>query len=287
MKILGLVASGRKLGNSEILVKEALMVAEDEGAQVEILRLTNYEVRPCMGCARCIFLDQHCHLDDGLNGILDKIYEADGIVLGVPAYILEGPAILKQIIDRLFCVNYKSPVRGRPAAVLMPYGGRGWTPYVMVQPNIFCLWLGLDVIQRDMILVQGISEVVLDEEMVGNARSSGRRVAQAAKGQSIPYKGEPGLCPVCQDRVFRFMKDMETVECGVCAVRGKVSTNDDGKMEIEFNPQDVANHRWTEESLYRHWTYHIKPSKDYFLRTKEPRKEGSRKYREYLTIEGD
>jgi multimeric flavodoxin WrbA len=38
MKILGLNGSERKLGNTEILVKEALMGAEEEGVQVEMLR---------------------------------------------------------------------------------------------------------------------------------------------------------------------------------------------------------------------------------------------------------
>jgi multimeric flavodoxin WrbA len=287
MKILGLVASTRKLGNSEILVKESLMGAEDEGAEVEILRLTNYDIKPCTGCARCIFLEQPCHIPDDLNHLLDKIYDADGVVLGAPAYILEGPAIIKQIIDRLFSVNYKSKARGRPGAIIMPYGGRGWTPYVMLQPNIFCQWLGLDVLDRALLMVQGISEVVMDEAMLGRARRIGRRVALAAAGGDRTYAGEPGLCPVCHDRVFRFLKDMETVECGVCAVRGKLVKNEEGRTEIIFNQHDVENNRWTEKNLYRHWTYHIKPSKDYFLRTKEQRKKGNQKYREYLSIERD
>jgi len=49
MKILGLNGSERKLGNTEILVKEALMGAEEEGAQVEMLRLTDYKILPCDG----------------------------------------------------------------------------------------------------------------------------------------------------------------------------------------------------------------------------------------------
>jgi hypothetical protein len=157
----------------------------------------------------------------------------------------------------------------------------------MIQPNIFCLWLGLDVIERSMMLVQGMSEVVLDEEMMGQARSIGGRVTRAAAGGDRSYRGDPGLCPVCHDRVFRFLKDGETVECGVCAIRGRMSLTEDGKTEIIFDPREVTNHRWTEENIYRHWTYHIKPSKDFFLRTKEQRKEGNRKYREYLSIERD
>ena len=51
MKILGIVASHRRLGNTEILVKEALMGAEQEGADVEIVRWTDYQILACEGLA--------------------------------------------------------------------------------------------------------------------------------------------------------------------------------------------------------------------------------------------
>ena len=47
MKVLGVVASHRFLGNTEILVKEALMGAEEQGAEVEVMRWTDYEILPC------------------------------------------------------------------------------------------------------------------------------------------------------------------------------------------------------------------------------------------------
>nr|HDO81578.1 flavodoxin family protein [Candidatus Bathyarchaeota archaeon] len=43
MKVFGIVASRRRLGNSEILVKEALLRAKEMGAEVEAIRLTDYE----------------------------------------------------------------------------------------------------------------------------------------------------------------------------------------------------------------------------------------------------
>ena len=46
MKVLGIVTSHRRLGNTEILTKEALMGAEEHGAEVEILRLTDYHILP-------------------------------------------------------------------------------------------------------------------------------------------------------------------------------------------------------------------------------------------------
>ena len=55
MKILALNGSFRKNGNTEILLKQALMGAESEGASVEMIRLTDYKIGPCRGCGLCLF----------------------------------------------------------------------------------------------------------------------------------------------------------------------------------------------------------------------------------------
>ena len=75
MKVLGVVASHRFLGNTEILVKEALMGAEGQGAEVEIMRWTDYEILPCEGLATCLFGGTGCKLrgKDDHNYLLEKL----------------------------------------------------------------------------------------------------------------------------------------------------------------------------------------------------------------------
>ena len=280
MKILGLNGSERKLGNTEILVKEALMGAEEEGAQVEMLRLTDYKVFPCDGLAPCVFGNTRCNLTDDFNFIVDKIFENDGVVLGTPCYILESTAIIKQLIDRIFSVNYRSVARGKPAAVIVPYATRGWTPYAFVQPNILFLMLGMEVIDRALIHTQAINEVVLYDRALARVREMGRQVAKAVKTGDTSYRGEPGICPICQDRVLRILRDDQTVECGVCGIRGKIGV-EKGKIKVRFDKDGILNHRFTQENIYRHFTYHIKPSRDYFGRTRETTKAKRERYREY------
>ena len=280
MKILGLNGSERKLGNTEILVKEALMGAEEEGAQVEMLRLTDYKVFPCDGLAPCVFGNKRCNLEDDFNFIVDKIFESDGVVLGSPCYILESTAIIKQHIDRVFSVNYRSEARGKPATVIVPYATRGWTPYAFLQANIFFLMLGMEVIDRALVHTQAMNEVVLYDKALARARQMGREVAKAAKTGEASYRGEPGICPICQDRVLRILRDDETVECGVCGIRGKI-TVEGGKIRVRFDKDGILNHRFTQENIYQHFTYHIKPSRDYYTRTKETTKEKRERYREY------
>jgi len=281
MKILGLNGSERKLGNTEILVKEALMGAEEEGAQVEMLRLTDYKILPCDGLAPCVFGNTGCNLKDDFNFIMDKIFESDGLVLGTPCYILESTAIIKQLIDRAFSINFRSKARGKPAVMIVPYATRGWTPYAFLQPNILLLFLGMEVIDRALVHTQAINEVVLYDKALAKARKMGREVADAVKTGGTSYHGEPGVCPLCQDRVFRILRDDETVECGVCGIRGKIFM-EEGKIRVRFEKDTLLNHRFTEENIYRHFTYHIKPSRDYFNRTREITKEKREYYREYL-----
>lgn len=283
MKVLGFVASQRKLGNTEILVKEALMGAEEEGAQVETLRLTDYQVLPCDGLAPCVFGNARCNLKDDLNFILDKIFESDGLVFGAPCYILESTAIVKQLIDRMISVNFRSQARGKPAVVIVPYATRGWTPYAFLQPNILLLFLGMKVIDHALIHTQAMNEVILYNRSLSRARGMGKQLAKVIKTGDMSYQGEPGICPVCHDRVLRVLKDNETVECGVCAIRGKLALKD-GKIQVHFAPEDVKRHRFTVENLWRHFCYHIKPSRDYYQKTRAVTKAGREYYKEYLGV---
>jgi multimeric flavodoxin WrbA len=280
MKVLGLVGSERKLGNSEILTKEALMGAEEEGAEVEILRLTDYEVRPCQGCAACLFQERGCVQDDDANFIFGKMAANDGIILGVPCYILEATAIVKQLIDRGFAPMQQNTIRGKVGGVIVPYATRGWTQNAFQQTNTWLLSLGVEIVDQLLIHVQGISEAPLFPQAMEQARTLGKRVAHAIKTGDHTYQGEPGICPICHDRNLRVLQDMETVECPVCAVRGKLQM-EGKKITVAFSDEAVKRHRWSVENLQRHFTYHLKPSKDFFLKTKGERKEMAAKYKGY------
>lgn len=281
MKVLGLVGSVRKLGNSEILTKEALMGAEEEGAEVEILRLTDYEIQPCRGLAACLFGDGRCIIKDDGNFIFDKMAESDGIILGVPCYILEATAIVKLLIDRWFAPLLQNKIRGKAGGVIVPYATRGWTQNVFQQTNTWFLSLGIDVIDQLLIHVQGLNEAPLFDDIIEQAHSLGKKVAQAIRTGDHTYQGEEGICPICHDRNLRILKDMKTVECPICAVRGTLEVQN-GKIQAIFTEEALQRHRWTHENVMRHVTYHLKPSKDYFLKTRKERKERTQKYKGYL-----
>jgi multimeric flavodoxin WrbA len=282
MKILGLNGSFRKNGNTEILLKQALMGAESEGASVEILRLTDYRIQPCRGCGLCLFRENVCQVqDDDVSFIFSKIDECDGMILGAPCYFLELTAVIKQLIDRCWILGHKLGKIRKPATVIVPYATRGWIPYVSLQSNLLLNLMGLTKINEITICTQGISEVVLDSEAMDLAHEVGREIAIAAEKKDFTYKGDPGICPSCHDWLFRILKDRETVECPTCGIRGKLSMQE-GKIGVTFEEKALADSRFRPDVGYNHFTYHIAPSKDYFLRTKEERKLKTQKFKEYL-----
>ncbi len=282
MKILALNGSIRKNGNTEILLKQALMGAEARGARVEILRLTDYRISPCRGCGLCLFRDNVCQIkDDDVNFVFSRIDECDGLILGSPCYYLELTAVVKQLIDRCWILSHKYDKRNKPATVIVPYATRGWIPFISVQSTLLVKVLGMTKINEAAICTQGISEVVLDQEAMDLAYGLGEEIALSARNQDYTYHGEAGICPSCHDRNVRILRDDETVECPLCGVRGKLSLVD-GKIRVEFEERALAESRLRTDVTYNHFTYHIAPSKNYFIRTKEERKAKTQKYKEYL-----
>ena len=102
-KILGIGGSPRKGGNSDILLKQLLKGARDEGIATEEIQLRDYQFQPCIGCERCR-KDKRCTgLQDGMQLIYPKIREAGGMVLISPIYSYNVTALMKSFIDRLYC----------------------------------------------------------------------------------------------------------------------------------------------------------------------------------------
>ena len=66
MKVLGIVCSPRRRGNTEILVDEALASAKDSGAEVELVTVSGKNIAPCDGCESCIITGK-CRIEDDMQ----------------------------------------------------------------------------------------------------------------------------------------------------------------------------------------------------------------------------
>src|SRR4030043_986596 len=117
MKVLGIFASPRKGGNTELLLEELLKGAEKEGASVERLYLSNFSITPCKECHGCDNTGSCVILDD-MEKIYPKLLEADAVILASPIFFYGVTAWAKALIDRsqaLWARKYllKDPSFGR------------------------------------------------------------------------------------------------------------------------------------------------------------------------------
>ena len=99
-KVLILSGSPRKGGNSDILCDEFLRGAQDAGHKAEKIRISEKKVAPCSGCYYCSTHGGACVHKDDMADILQKMIDADVIVLASPVYFYSISAQLKAVIDR-------------------------------------------------------------------------------------------------------------------------------------------------------------------------------------------
>ncbi len=104
MKILCVVGSPRKKGNTDTLMDAAIDSAKKYGAQVEKIYLSDLQFKGCIGCEGCAKTFK-CVINDDMQIIYNKIENADGIILGSPTYYYNVTSLTKMFIDRLYAYN--------------------------------------------------------------------------------------------------------------------------------------------------------------------------------------
>ncbi len=104
-KVVGISASPRKDGNSDLLLTETLAGAEAAGAEIEYLPLREANLRPCVGCnacyktGRCVFA-----AEDDFGSIIETVLAADRLIFATPVYFMAVSAQAKLLIDRCQCL---------------------------------------------------------------------------------------------------------------------------------------------------------------------------------------
>lgn len=121
---MGLVIgfSGSPVPNSNIdsVIKEILA---STGLPAEFVKLSQYDIRPCMGCLKCAS-NNRCVQRDDMNGLLEKVLSARGIVVGgFPTYFtLNG--LTKTFLERWFPLKHRYMLTAGKYGVVVAGGFR-------------------------------------------------------------------------------------------------------------------------------------------------------------------
>ncbi len=256
MSILGLHC-GRRMGNSEILLKEALMGAEEvSGAETEIIRLMDLTIKPCTGCEVCTRQrsqgkPMECvQKNDHMSFLLEKLLQCDALILSTPVYILTPPGFLKVITDRVFRHAW-APLTPKVGALIC-VGGTDWVNLALPLANL-CIPRKIKIVDQQLVTYSARpGQVLMDDTAIAYARTLGRRVGEAMRTpiETVKYLGEgEEACPLCHSNLLRLRGKF--VECPLCEIRGRIELKDD-RLSIVYDEKELERWRWGDEATRKH-----------------------------------
>jgi multimeric flavodoxin WrbA len=102
MKVVAFSGSSRKDGNTAILVNAVFKELNKEKVKTELIQLAGKKIRGCTACRKCFEnQDKKCVIKgDIVNVCIEKMLEADGIILASPTYFADVSPEIKALMDR-------------------------------------------------------------------------------------------------------------------------------------------------------------------------------------------
>lgn len=239
--ILGLVCSPRRLGNSELLIKD-VSTRLNTPHRLKLLRLPRFEIHPCNACYACLETGQ-CSMEDDLHLVLEALCEADAIILAAPTYFLGPPSCLKALLDRgLSFYSRGDSLWGKPALGAVIAGISGKEGYTKLGVESFLKCLLADI------RASGVFYGALPGEILQDGANL-ERIAEFAAALEGTNNEHEGFCPVCGGDTFRFLS-ADRVRCMLCSNEGEARGTEKGiafsvrpgEHEIFTDPDTALRH---------------------------------------------
>ncbi|MEJ2471795.1 MAG: flavodoxin family protein [Desulfuromonadales bacterium] len=189
MQAVAINGSPRTGGNTEAMLKKVLAPLEEAGWSTTYLKIGGRPVRGCVACFQC-FANQNrrCVIEeDGLNDVLEAIYQADAVILGSPTYFTDVTAEMKALLDRTGLVSVANGglLQGKIGAAVVAVR-RGGATHVFDSINHMFLMSSMIVpgsIYWNLGIGREKEEVLQDEEAMRNMKHLGQTIAWL--GQAI------------------------------------------------------------------------------------------------------
>lgn len=289
MYILGL-SFGRKMGNTDILVKEALYGARKSAphAEIKFINTNRLKIDRCIGCGACSTSlekgkDNNCIIKDDMQMVEEEVRKADCLIVGAPVYVLQPVGQFKNFVDRFSCRHDVSAINwvldkrrnGEAPGEANDYPQerlkRRTVSYISVGGATTQNWVSMGTATMHLFGFPAMMKVIgnydahnmgttanpyLDKELINNIREMGRRTAEAysMEDKDIKWFGPQGegCCPVCHQNLLT-VNGTTTVECPICGIEGKISIDGD-KLQVVFSQEQQARARGTFKGLREHTT---------------------------------
>ena len=199
MKVLGIVCSPRKGGNTEIMMEAALAGAHSYGAETELWTVSGKDIKPCDGCVTCRKKGGRCHIKDDMQELYTKIIAADGLIFGSPSYFMSVTAQAKIVIDRLYSLYHQYVLANKVAGVISVAASSGHEGVWLQFSNLFnfCHMLRADY---TIGYASKKGEVRKDDYAMKSSEELGKEIASLIKQQfRWPEEYRRPIHIICRD----------------------------------------------------------------------------------------
>ncbi|MBN1469241.1 MAG: NAD(P)H-dependent oxidoreductase [Fusobacteriaceae bacterium] len=262
MKILG-ISAGTKNGSNDAVCKEALMGAKEMGADVEFIRVLDLDIKHCTGCIACVKAlmtgkGNLCSLKDDFEWLLDKMLNADGIVIAAPIFEKGTAGIIRTITDRFgprmdrgnnvisdkiaTATDGKKPdtrILKDKVISFMGVGGSDWGTRIECDHAMLAMTPMWKVI--DNVKFQWSKKIIVEDEKIELAHQIGKNLVEAANDmETASFRGTEGVCPHCHSRNFYLSNDSTHAVCCLCGIEGDIVI-EYGRTKFIF-PEEQISH---------------------------------------------
>lgn len=178
MKIIGISSSPRGKNSSTLkLLDAALAGAEEAGAEVETIDVAKLKIKYCTACNSCHETGV-CAIKDDYQMVIEKLLDADGIILSSPNYITNVTAQLKTLFDRCPLVIHEQLFEGKYGFSLTT-AGSGEIDFVLdIMNNYMAHCGGYTTGGVGCAMSEGPSAM---EAAIGKSQEMGKHLVEAIK----------------------------------------------------------------------------------------------------------
>ncbi len=228
--LLGLVASPRKFGNSELFIKELFLQLPGDW-ELQLIRLPDMDIRPCKACYQCLFGEEKCPQDDDFALVLETLSQSDAYVVAAPTYLLGANASLKRFLDRGLSFYARiDRLWGKPAVGVAIAGIDGMEGCTKLNVESF-IKLAMGDLRGSAVVYGALpGEIFLRRE----GKETARRLAAALHHGQERVPPLTPVCPICGGDTFRFLPE-DQVRCMLCSSSGAYAWKE-GRLQMETKP---------------------------------------------------
>ena len=183
MKVVAFNGSARKDGNTAILIRHVFRELEKQEIETEMVQLSGSRIHGCIACMKCFEnKDQRCSVkNDIANSCIEKMLDADGIILGSPTYFANVSTEMKALIDRAGMVSRaNSDMLARKVGAAVVAARRAGAIHVFNSINHF-FFIGQMIVPGSSYWNLGMGrhkgEVEKDDEGIKTMKDLGRNIA--------------------------------------------------------------------------------------------------------------